>query len=627
LPDGKKEIQPITKTGAGWANKHMPTPRPLYRLPELAGASIIPITEGEKCADAARKLGFTATTSSGGAKAPKQTDWTPLAGKTVWILPDNDKPGRDYASVVTTILSKLTPPAVVKIIALPGLGDGGDIVDWIGAHGDAAEPESMRAEIETLAAAATVPRPSNQQTRIEFPDPAVEPDAPELSTYQPFPLAALPQPVRDYVDAESTALGVDPAFSALPLIPVMAGAIGNSRQLRLKTSWKEPAIIWTTIIGESGTGKSPGIDGAKKFPDRRQRAAFKRHQGPLAEYKAELARCKKKGLPRPDPPVCDRCLVDDTTIEALAPILANNWRGVVIVKDELAAWVNSFDRYAAKGRQGAEAAKWIEMFGGRPVIIDRKNESAPVIYVARAAVSIGGGIQPGVLRRVISQEYRDNGLLARLLLAWPPRQAKRWLDCDVDVSLVRTLGAAYDRLFELAPGQDEDGDPAPKLVTMTPDAKTLFIDFVNKHGIEQTDLDGDLAAAWSKLEGYAARLALVHHLTRWATGGVADDGLLDADSMSAGIELSRWFANEARRVYAGLEETDQERETAELCKLIQERGGTISPRDLARATRKYRQTGKAEEALGRLEKKQLGKWFVLPPTQGRPGRVFQLWER
>jgi DNA primase len=78
----------------------MPEPRPLYRLPDLASARLVVVTEGEKTADAARSIGFTATTSAGGSQAAMKTDWQPLAGKEVWIFPDNDRPGRKYADTV-----------------------------------------------------------------------------------------------------------------------------------------------------------------------------------------------------------------------------------------------------------------------------------------------------------------------------------------------------------------------------------------------------------------------------------------------------------------------------------------------------------------------------------------------
>jgi hypothetical protein len=149
-PDGKT-IRPISRHNDGWHIAAMAEPRPLYRLPELLAADRVLVCEGEKCADAARSLGFVATTSAGGSQAASKTDWKPLAGKEVWILPDHDAPGRKYAETVAGILAKLTPAPTVRIVELPGLPEHGDIVDWIDGHGDAAEPDSMRAAIEERA--------------------------------------------------------------------------------------------------------------------------------------------------------------------------------------------------------------------------------------------------------------------------------------------------------------------------------------------------------------------------------------------------------------------------------------------------------------------------------------------
>lgn len=157
--DLPKEIRPITRKGNGWAVEAMPAPRPLLSLSDLAAADLVIVTEGEPAHDAARSIGFVATTGSGGSNAAKQTDWRPLAGKTVWIWPDNDEPGRKYAAQVKAILEKLTPPAHVKILNVPGLPEKGDAVDWVEAHGDAAEPDGMRRDIEALAGADSVPKP------------------------------------------------------------------------------------------------------------------------------------------------------------------------------------------------------------------------------------------------------------------------------------------------------------------------------------------------------------------------------------------------------------------------------------------------------------------------------------
>lgn len=148
-----KDVRPVARHQDGWRIGAMPAPRPLYRLPELGGAGLVVVAEGERCADAARGLGYTATTSAGGARAASRTDWSPLAGRDVWILPDHDEPGRRYAADVAEALGRLTPPARVTVVALPGLPDHGDVVDWIDAHGDAVGPDDLRRELEALAGA------------------------------------------------------------------------------------------------------------------------------------------------------------------------------------------------------------------------------------------------------------------------------------------------------------------------------------------------------------------------------------------------------------------------------------------------------------------------------------------
>jgi hypothetical protein len=48
---GGKEIRPVSRRGDGWAVAAMPSPRPLYRLPDLAAhAKLVVVCEGEKAA-------------------------------------------------------------------------------------------------------------------------------------------------------------------------------------------------------------------------------------------------------------------------------------------------------------------------------------------------------------------------------------------------------------------------------------------------------------------------------------------------------------------------------------------------------------------------------------------------
>jgi hypothetical protein len=111
-------------------------PKIPYRLPEILAAvhDTVFIVEGEKDADALAAAGFVVTTASGGAGK-----WTEdlnrwFVGKTVYILPDNDKPGADHAEKVAHNLAAVARD--VRIVKLPGLAPKGDVSDWLAAGGD-----------------------------------------------------------------------------------------------------------------------------------------------------------------------------------------------------------------------------------------------------------------------------------------------------------------------------------------------------------------------------------------------------------------------------------------------------------------------------------------------------------
>jgi hypothetical protein len=150
--DGKKTCRPVHCTDGRWRIGDPPGPLPLYNLASIDEThEPVVVCEGEKCCEAARSIGLTATTSAHGAKSPQKTDWSPLGGKHVIILPDNDAAGAAYADAVKGILTALQPPAQVRIIMLPDLRPGGDIVDFLDAR-DSTEPEALKKQILRLAA-------------------------------------------------------------------------------------------------------------------------------------------------------------------------------------------------------------------------------------------------------------------------------------------------------------------------------------------------------------------------------------------------------------------------------------------------------------------------------------------
>lgn len=601
LPDGKKEIRPVSKRGAEWIVGAMPTPRPLYMLPELAGADRVYICEGEKAVSAIRSIGLVAATSAGGSKAARHSDWSPLAGKNVVILPDNDGPGAEYAKDVVRILLGLGSPATVKILRLPELPPAGDAFDFIEMRRVESFDPDIRAMIEDLADNAepvtTVTQPAKAVARQTVPT---------IELFESFPVEVLPEPLQSFIVSGADSLGCDQAFLVLPMLSALAAAIGGTRRIQLNEDWSEPSILWTAVVAESGTAKSPAfrlvtapIHEIQNDAMRENENKAKQHVVALLHHKKTLTAWQKDkgsaGDPpvEPEPPVSVRFLVSDTTIEAMSGILLENPRGVLLVSDELSGWLD-FDRYS-RGRGGGDRAHWLSMFDGGPLVVDRKTSFPKTIFVPAGVVSVTGGIQPGVLARVVRQEDRDSGLLARVLVCAPPRRPKRWSEKRLPWHLKDNMAKVFRRLRSLD-FDTSTGDHLAHVVKLTPEAESAWIKFVNEHGQEQFELTGDLASAFAKLEAAAARMALVIHLVRWAADDptISDANGVDETSISAGVALSRWFGKEARRVYAVLKETGDEHDRRQLVELIDRIGGNVTVRDLMRGSRAYR--GCAEEA-------------------------------
>lgn len=458
---------------------------------------------------------------------------------------------------------------------------------------------------------------------------------PSLAAYAPFPTEVLPEPVRSFVLEGSAAIGCDPAFIVMPLIAALASAIGNTRRIRLKPGWFEPAILWTAIVGESGSQKSPGLDlTMKPLQDLQDRAfeqfAREKEAYEIARLEYERALTKwKRGKSKEDPPekpkepVPMRYFVSDTTVEALAVVHDGQWRGLFLARDELAGWLRSFNQYKKAG--GGDTAHWLEMHGGRPMAIDRKTGPQKLIYIPRASVSLTGGIQPGTLKRCLDREHFEDGLAARILLALPTRKPKRWTEISVSPESQAAIDLVFAKLFQLEPDKTQEGKAIPGLVGLTPEAKRLWIQFYNAHGAEQADLTGDVAAAWSKLEGYAARLALVIHLVRWANGEGVSDKEVDKESIAAGVRLSQWFGQEAKRIYAIIRESGEDEELRERVEMIERKGGKVTVRGWQRA-RCFESAEGAEAELEELVQAKLGEWTQTTPGPkgGRPPRLFTL---
>jgi DNA polymerase I-like protein with 3'-5' exonuclease and polymerase domains len=449
-----------------------------------------------------------------------------------------------------------------------------------------------------------------------------------LPPFRPFPRHALPPVLGDLAYTAADSIGCDPALIAAPALAVAAGCVGNARAVVLKKGWSEPAVLWSVTVAESGGHKSPAYHAAVDPLMELQLDLFDRHQEELEAYKDALndwaALSKDERGPKPLPPVEPPVFItSDTTVEALGELLRDNAHGVLMARDELDAWFQSFTRYKGKGG-GTDRAQWLEMHRAGTQRLDRLTREQRRLSVRRAAVSVTGTIQPGVLARALDQDALQAGLGARFLITMPPRRRRVWTEKELPDDLV----VRYQRLLRelLALPLDNPRKRKPLFLGLSEPARRLWIAFYNEWGEVQYQATGEQAAAFAKLEAYAPRLMLLHHVVAHAAAGADGRGAVGEASARAGIELAQWFAAEAVRVYAMLRESEEERETRKLMEWIAAHGGRVSVRQLQNSnSRKLPSSDLAEAALQEMVAHSLGRWEEsAPPGGGHATRWFVL---
>lgn len=125
--DSKKQFTQAYQAKSGYINKRPKGDLPLFNRTRIKDADTVIFVEGEKSVRLLTKLGFIATTSSGGTNNATFTDFSPLDNKTVYLWSDNDAVGNKF---IDEVAAKL-PNSTLFRINIDGLEltEGDDVVD------------------------------------------------------------------------------------------------------------------------------------------------------------------------------------------------------------------------------------------------------------------------------------------------------------------------------------------------------------------------------------------------------------------------------------------------------------------------------------------------------------------
>lgn len=405
----------------------------------------------------------------------------------------------------------------------------------------------------------------------------------------PFPLDMFGPFWAEWIATQADRISVPPDFVAYPLLSCCAALVGNSRKVYAWGNWSEPSIIWTAVIGNPSSRKSPSLDVSRDllakieasladgFPEtlRQWETDKEAAEASRQAWKDQVKEAAKMGTPapimpekavEPEKPQRPRIVVGDTTQEALAGLLLANKRGLLCSRDELSGWLEGFGKY---NKGGGDRSFWIEAYGGRPYVVDRVKSPEP-LHIDRLSVSVTGGLQPDRAASLL-MSGDDDGLCARFLLAMPdalpPRRPGVSVDTDCALDALR-------RLHGLDMGISDDGRSAPITMRLSPAALDILEQWQADAYATDCDAIGVYGSHLGKLHGYVLRVALVVELMRWAAGAeLTPPQEVSAEVFSAVCDFMDSYARPmALRIYGDAALPAAERGAAQIARRIRRDG-------------------------------------------------------
>jgi hypothetical protein len=160
---GGKTFRQFHPVAGGYLMKAPPKPWPLYNRKRILESESVIVVEGEKCVHLLAELGIVATTSPCGAGKAEHADWSPLAGRQVFLWPDNDASGAAHMDDVAACLQGLDPTPDVQRLAAGYVRPGGDAEEFVAPFETV---EDKKAAVMKLLEKVRRLRPSQKVSRL-----------------------------------------------------------------------------------------------------------------------------------------------------------------------------------------------------------------------------------------------------------------------------------------------------------------------------------------------------------------------------------------------------------------------------------------------------------------------------
>ncbi|MBD0261842.1 MAG: DUF3987 domain-containing protein [Tolypothrix sp. T3-bin4] len=341
--------------------------------------------------------------------------------------------------------------------------------------------------------------------------------------------AILPAPLARDLTHDGDVLNIDPVVIWQPLMSAVASLAGTKVNLDMQ-SHRIPSVLWTVTVLESGGGKTRA-DSLVVAPLRSlQSEAMQRYQQADKDYKRSLREWEKKGSEgeEPQPPVLRKFLYEVATIQSVLKRSAENeGHGSLWARDEVAGLFNSLGQFSKGEDESLQIL--LKLWDAAALCVDRVSLSDSY-FAERTAVSLTGGIQPGVFRQIFKDAEDNNGLQARMLFAVPQRRKQRYVEGYCQLS---------DRLPLLYKWLDELPETTVKI---SPQAKAYYKKLVEVIGDQIEETTHPAIRNWmSKLTTQILRIALNLHMIECFYSPDRDINTLQKETLLRAVKLAQYY--------------------------------------------------------------------------------------
>jgi hypothetical protein len=428
------------------------------------------------------------------------------------------------------------------------------------------------------------------------PVPGHPPNKPtEPHERPPFPIDVFPEPLAAFARAVAAAMGCPIDFPGVSLLVVSGAAIGAARSLQVKGGWFEKPGMYAAIISPPGTTKTPVLKAVMAPVYEEQARLYREHREAVRRFieAKEAQKQAKKGAEEGEssetpvePPPLRHLFAGDTTVEALARILSECPKGLLVCRDELTALMNSMNQYKA---HGSDREFFLSAWSGETVKVDRKGDQGKPIFIHHPFLSVLGCITPDRLTKLQAEDGAEDGFRDRFLYSFPAEgKVSGWLEAEITEEDVAPWKQVLGKLQNLEPVRPEGASERPRFLTFDHEGREAFKVWFDGLTDQMNDEDfpRDLIGPFSKMKAYCARFALVLHLLRVGcgeAGGEQDEGQVDAEDVSRAARLCDYFMAHFRLAFGRMKQTAEDRKVGRFMEWMRRKKlTTCTARDICR---------------------------------------------